>query len=257
VWTASLAPLGTTAYYLLYEGTGGSGATIHDIAGTANGTMAGGSLTWGSDAYGANLSGFSTTVAVTADALTSSGRFDSTAGYPRWMACMFKNTNTAGNMYVVHFGNSTETGDMWGFMLNPNAPIPGVGYILRDHTGSVNSYVGYNTGAATDGNYHVLLHVQNAANRGYLYLDGVNVGSDLVENPAAYTFQNFTLGAIRRNGTQVDPYLGTLSVALVGIGTVPDPYGLYLDLIGGQFGGTQPSTAGSSTSFPASLFLGV
>jgi hypothetical protein len=119
--------------------------------------------------------------------------------------------------------------------------------MIRDHA-NVYNYAEYNTAAATDGNYHVLLHIQATSNTGYLYLDGVLVCSDTTDNTAAYTFQNFTLGAIRRDATQSSPFLGTLSTALMGIGSTPDPNGLYLDLIGGHFNGTHPAISGSAAS---------
>lgn len=239
-YTSAMKPPGTVGYYLLYESSGAQNATLADITGLANATIAGGSLTRTAGTYGSEFSGFSSTIAITADSLTGSNRFDSAAGYPRWLAVLFKDTDTTLSQYMAHMGLSTSTQDTLAVDLLPSAGQ--VDGRLRDHAGTTNGNVSVSA-TSTDGNYHVLMFVSTAANAHALYLDGASVGT-ATGNQGTYTFDRFTIGAIRRNGTQSNPFNGSIVTAIAGIGDYPDPYSLYHDLINGQFAGTHGPSGG-------------
>lgn len=226
-WEAAEGPLGTGFYALLNEGTGAPANLVTGSAGTNIGTP-----TWGSNSYGATLGGFSTSIAVQFDSLASS--YSSTAGYPRCLCVMFSNADTSAGQYMFLLGNATDSNPLWGLSLDGS--VPSVGMILRGDVSELNLV--YSTSKATDGNPHVLSLVSYSSTLTLGFLDGVQVASSS-SNPGAYSFQNFTLGCIRRNGLQTNPFHGSLIAALATIGSVPDQHGLYRDLIEGQFGGSR------------------
>lgn len=240
-WVSGNGPLGTSFYFLLGEGTGAPTELVSGTSATNVGTP-----TWGTGTYGAQLSGFTTSVAVQLDSIASS--WSSSAGYPRCIWVAFANTDTTVGQYILCFGNSSSNNDLFALSLNAGSQ-PQVSAIFRDSANTSNN-LSFSSSAATDGNPHVLSLVAYSSSDIRLYLDGVEVAT-ATTTLGSFSFQNFTLGAIRRNGTQSNPFNGALIAAGGSLGSVPDQQALYRGLITGQFGGTRGeiSTGGSVLFF--------
>lgn len=242
VWSSSVAPAGTVAYYLMHEG---SGTTVSDIAGVANGTITGGSLTWGTDAYGANLTGFTSSITIVADALTSSSRFDNTAGYPRWIAMLYKSTAATSGQYAGGFGNSGSNNPLFCLGVNQAADNNVFGNVRDTVPNTLNP--GYTK--TRDTSIHTLLFVVHSNARAVIYWDGVPGAVSTAATLGTYTFDRFAIGALRR-GTTSNPFSGIISCFIVGVGSAPSPSHIHSDLINGQFLGARAAQSASSSVVP-------
>jgi len=233
---------GLKALYFIYEG---SGTAVADITGTYNGTFVG-TPTWGSDAYGANLSGFTTSNYVVADALAASGFFDSTA-YPKWLHVLYKSLSSATAQYMVGFGNSGSNNQM--FAVNVNSLTDNqVAGLYRDNATGSNQLVGTKT---RDTAYHTLTIVAESATVTRLFSDGASllVGTNAI---GTTTFNKFAIGVLSRTSIGTPATGVTLSMVAAGSGSTANPLHLYLDSISGQF---QPTWVPSASTFSPWLYM--
>jgi hypothetical protein len=238
---SDFAPTGTQHYYLIYEGTG---TTVHDLAGAVDGAFVS-TPTWGSDALGAYLSGFSTTKYVTMDSVASA--FGS-ASAPRWVAILFSNSGT-GEQWPISIGaNQVSGGPYVSILLNNGSAGTLKSYWVGD--GGTAATPG-GTATVNDGNVHCVLATEEDATHHRVYFDGALVGSDITSNPGVMTMTKATLGCLRRQSNAY-AFGGNLYAAIVGWGTIPDPVGLYDDLSRGQFAGTFSTTSSRRRRFLAS-----
>lgn len=251
IWTPAYKYPGLKALYLLAEGTGGSGATIADLTGSYNGVIAGGSPTWLSDAtYGPGLSGFTTAISVTADSLASSGLFDNTGTFPKWIAVLCRNLNAGTSQYVASFGSSTVNNSIFGSILNPSTDNQ-VGGIYRDAAGAVNTFTVAKT---RDTGFHTMFFIAESLSAVSLYVDGQFMGR-LTTTTSTVAFDRFTIGALRRS-TQANPFLGEIYAVGVGQGAAPSPVHVHTDLINGQFLGSWAVPA-PAVSLAGSMLCGL
>ena len=233
-YSSSVAPTGTTNYYLIYEG---SGSTVHDLTTAANGTVVG-SPTWATGTHGPELSGFSTSNYVQ---INSAAAAFGSASYPKWIVMLYKNSATGtGAGYGVSFASSTTNNDLLGVYLDTTAGT--VGIIDRDHSnqGTTSTFA---CAAATDGNYHVLALLMLSATTYALYLDGFSVGSNVSKPSGSNTCDRAAIGAVLRSSA-ASPFAGTIGAVIIGSGsTVGMAPGLMKsmawDLLNGQFMGTR------------------
>jgi hypothetical protein len=230
VWTSSYGPPGVKAFYLITEGTG---TAVADATGTYNGTINGGTLTWGTDSYGANLSGFSSTVAVIADALAASGSFDSAAAYPRWIYVLFKRVSSTTLQYLAGFGLNTADNPIFAVNIFPTGGWQ-VGGITRDNASGSNSLQGTQT---MDTAYHTIMLHSESASLHRLFFDGQYKANGTTALGTT-TFTRFTIGALRRTTQSVPATDCTISAVVVGAGSLVNPIHAHNDAIQGQFLGT-------------------
>jgi len=226
---------GLKAFYFIYEGTG---TTVADITGTYNGTFVG-TPTWGSDAYGANLSGFTTSNYVVADALAASGFFDGTT-YPKWLHVQYKSTTSGTAQYMAGFGSSAANTQM--FAVNVNSLTDNqVAGLYRDNATGSNQLVGTKT---RDTAYHTLTIVAESATVTRLFSDGASllVGTNAI---GTTTFNKFAIGVLSRTSIGTPATGVTLSLVAAGSGSTANPMHLHHDSILGQF---QPTWAPASSS---------
>jgi hypothetical protein len=236
VWTAANAPLGTQAYYLLYESSAGSGATIHDVKGSYNGSVAGG-LTVSSGTYGNELSGFSATQYVSGPSGLATDFMNSS--FPRFVWVLAKSPSSGTSHTLFSFTNTGNSSYSFALILNSLSAGQANIFVNSNSATTTNS-------AANDGNYHLWLLVSTSATNHQLYIDGAT--STYSTQSTATDVGNvnaFSLGALRRT-TTTGPFAGSIVAAGVGWGSSPDPTYLAKDLLPGQFGGTQVRVATQS-----------
>ncbi len=234
-WRTATAPHASAfqAYYLLHEGTG---TTFQDLVNARNG-VAVSTPTWGSGAYGAELSGFTTGVYVTMDALAAEFQAGT---LPRWVAVLFKNTDAVNYSWMFSFGRSSSANPMFGVGINLNGTANRLFGFARDDATTEASF-GSTTAVSSDGAYHVVMMLETATNARALYLDGVSVVTNAT-NLGTATLNQASLGVLRRT-TVTLPFGGTIGAVVVGWNGNPNPYLLYDDLINGQFAGTRAAAS--------------
>jgi hypothetical protein len=247
-WVSGMAPVGTQAYYLLYELAAGSGATLHDVSGNASGY--GGSVTGGltvsSGTYGNELSGFSTTQHGALSSQLASDFWNSgVSSYPRWVSVLAKSPSSGGTSgCLFSFGNTGNNAYTYAVFYNRS----GAGYLSTflntnwtDATGVAGVY---------DGGYHHVLIYSTDATHHYVYFDGVlKISAATNLSTTLGNINCLALGALKRT-TVANPFQGNIVSCLAGWGSLPDPMYLYKDQITGQFGGTWPAVATGSLMMP-------
>jgi hypothetical protein len=244
VYAGASAPRGTKAYYLMSEGLG---TAVADVTGSYPGTITGGPLTWNQDEYGPSLSGFSSTIAVVADSLASSGFFDG-GTFPKWIGILYKSTAATTGQYLVGFGNSGSTNPIFGATVNNSADNQAGGN-YRDAANVQNQV---SVAKARDLGYHTLLIVAESASSFRAFGDANYLGA-ATNATGAVTFDRFTIGALRR-ATQGSPASGaTISAVVAGSGSYPSPIHIHCDFMSGQFLGTY--SLGSVSSAPICVIL--
>ena len=239
VWTPDRAPAGTVAFYLLGEG---EGAAIADLTGDYDATVNGGSLTWGSDDYGANITGFTSSIAIIADSLAASGLFD-TGVFPKWACVLYKSTAATTGQYLLGFGNSGSANPIFGITINNTADNQAGGN-YRDAANTQNQI---SVTSARDANWHTAMIIVESASAVRVFGDGKLLGS-ATNTLSTVAFNRFTIGALRRT-TQGSAASGCVIGAVrVGSGSFPSPIHEHIDLINGQFGGSwEPPALQSAT----------
>lgn len=237
VYTAAYAPAGVKAIYLIYEGTGGNGATVADITGTYNGTIVG-TPTWGSDSYGANLSGFLATAYVQINALAASGHFDGGV-FPKWLHYLYKHLTATNGQYLSGLGNSASTNQLFSGTLN-NTGDNQVGGSYRDNTVAGNQSTFTKT---RDTDYHTLTVVVESSTMLRVFSDGQQIGIGTTAMGTT-TLNRGAIGALSRTTVGSPASGAVLSYVVAGSGAVPSPIHLHTDSISGQFLGTWAMAGG-------------
>ncbi len=226
-WQASHAPLGVNGYWPLTEG---SGTTVVDLfTSPHNGTFVGVPV-WATGSFGAELGSFSTTKYV---AINPASQLMGTGSYPFWAAILYKNSDTTTNCYALSQGSSSSATPI--ISLEFNNGTNKVGQFIRsdDNATQETAITGGN-----DGNYHVLMVVVWAANRGAFYLDGVQ-GALSSTTLGTFTDNRLALGVLLRSAAS-NAFTGTIVAAACGSGNCPDPADFADDWLSGAFAAIRP-----------------
>lgn len=235
-YSSAVVPSGTNAYFLLYEG---SSTTLHDVLATYNGSTVG-AITWGSDSYGANLSGFNTS-GIYGKSDTLAAAFLA-GGYPKWIGFLFKSVSSSTNYgFIFSFGNSASNDAVIGVAVNFNGTANLFSGFIRDNGQAHEADPQGTKTACSDGAWHVGELVLDSTSSQSLYLDGVLVQTTSV-SMSTQTLNQFSMGLLRRTGLG-QAFDGTIGAVVAGWASKPDPYSLYYDLFYGQFAGTRASIA--------------
>ena len=205
-------------------------------------TVNGGSLTWGSDDYGANITGFTSSIAIIADALAASGLFDSGV-FPKWISLLYKSTAATTGQYPVAFGNSASNNPIFGLTVNNTADNQAGGN-YRDAANTQNQVSVTQTRTSA---WRTAMIIVESASAVRVFGDGKLLGS-ATNTLSTVAFNRFTIGALRRT-TQGSAASGCVIGAVrVGSGSFPSPIHEHIDLINGQFGGSwEPPALQSAT----------
>ncbi len=236
-WQTTVAPPGTQAYLLAYEGTG---TTVADVTGGTNGTI-NGSVAWDATAsFGNFLKTFSTSNFVAINGLASGFGTQLSANTPVWMSILFKNTNTTVGQYLFAFGSTTDNDPIAAFRINPVSANNTIDAFFRDNAASASTSIAVSDARVTDGNWHVatVLRTGNAAGGTTLYLDGRSLASSTAQVTNTFTFDRCTMGCLIRASAS-NGYNGQIGAVLVGWGSLPDPSSVFADVGAYQFGGTR------------------
>jgi len=231
-WTASLAPPGIQAYYLINEG---SGTSLDDLANNRDGTFVG-TPAWNvgdSGDFGPYLNGFDTSNYVQINALAAALSAQVT-NYPIWIAVLYKTTSTGTTAQnLVGIGNSGTNNPLFQALSNNGGQTVMAGQ-WRDTAGATSTPSAASAGS-NDGEFHVLTVSKTALAAANRTVDGVVASSSITTG--AVTFDRGAIGCLLRAAAS-GAFAGEIHAALVGWGAEPDAYGLALDLLRGQFLGT-------------------
>lgn len=231
-WQGGDLSAGVNHYYPVHEGTG---TTVTDLvtSGAKNGSFTG-TPTWSVNTpLGAQLGGFSTSNYV---AIDPAAQPIATGAYPWWFAVLVTNTSSAAQGWPISFGRNSSGNTTVGFRLNEVANR--VGAFVRDDAGTGTASLDYSSSPINDGNPHVLMWIQLAANRGDFFFDGALVSSSS-STLGTITLNQMSLGVLRRNSVG-NPHTGFVLAAACGEGDVPDPGDFSDDWIYGVFAAVRP-----------------
>ncbi len=210
------AASGVKAAYLLNEC---GGTLCDDFSGNNNAGTFTGAPAWQAGPWGSQLGGFTTSDYVVLD--PTSQVFGGT--YPCWMASLAV-CNSTSTGYTIFTGGSTRG---FGGIQYSNTSIT---YFLFDD-GSENVDINVGSSIPTDNLPHLVAGVSYGSNNNRFYVDGIEIGTDLVSNPSTCTFTQLTLGIQRSShyGANANAFPGSLIWAGLGNGAVPNFAALWAD----------------------------
>jgi hypothetical protein len=196
------------------------------------------------------LTGFSTTAAVNCDALAAAA--NSTAGFPRYLWAMFKNTDPSTFGMAIFFGPTTVTNEDWYLSVNHSGYTGELAVTLATETDGAYLF----GGTPDDGSPHVCCLSSASTTSHTMYIDGTAITTSGSSAAGTMTFGRLTIGANRSYSgpTQSAPFLGTIIAAGWGLGNISSSIASFsAHLLAGTWDGV---SAGGSPGAGASLLMG-